>query len=102
MILVVGEARFAPGEIERIRETLESTVRETRKEPGCEMYSYAVDLSDPDLLRISERWADRAALDAHFTTPHMATLSQALGAAKLESISVKAWRAEFDRVLVGK
>jgi len=34
-------------------------------EPGCIEDSYAVDILDPTLIRISERWVRRSALAAH-------------------------------------
>ena len=41
-------------------------------EPGCHAYSYAEDVLDPGLFRVSEVWETREALAAHFETPHMA------------------------------
>jgi quinol monooxygenase YgiN len=43
-----------------------------RAEPGCIEYAYAIDLLDPTLVRISERWTTRAALAAHSKAPHLA------------------------------
>ena len=41
-------------------------------------YAYAQDVLDAGLFHVIEHWCDRAALTAHFQTPHMA-----------------AWRAAF-------
>src|SRR5688500_5264854 len=65
MITVTGAVRFGNGEIERLRSALTRNVETSRKEAGCEAYSYAVDLTEPNLLRITEMWHDEAALDAH-------------------------------------
>lgn len=43
----------------------------SRAEPGCIAYSYAEDVLDPGLFRVSEAWASAAALTAHFDTAHM-------------------------------
>ena len=43
----------------------------SRAEAGCVAYAYAEDVIEPGLLRVNEAWTDRAALDAHFETPHM-------------------------------
>src|SRR5687767_9438337 len=52
MIIVTGAVRFGNGEIERLRSALTANVEGSRKEDGCEAYSYAIDLTEPNLLRI--------------------------------------------------
>lgn len=101
MILVQGYARFEPGEIARLVPELEAMVAASRAEPGCEEYSYGLDLTDPGLLHICERWTDQAAIDAHFATPHMARLSQVLGTARIRAIKIDAWEGIFLRTVMG-
>jgi quinol monooxygenase YgiN len=50
---------------------LEAVVAATRKEAGCLVYAYAIDVEDPGLIRVFEQWRDQACLDAHFQTDHM-------------------------------
>jgi quinol monooxygenase YgiN len=71
MILVIGTVRVADGAFDRAAGAMAKVIAETRKEAGCLQYAYARDVLDPDLIHISETWRDRAALQAHFTTPHM-------------------------------
>lgn len=52
----------------------------TRAEAGCLSYRFAVDVDTPAVLRLTETWQDRAALIAHFATPHMAVFREALRA----------------------
>jgi len=101
MIICRGEARFGEGEIERLKDALAANIAATRAEDGCEGYVYAVDISDPNLLHISEQWRDQAAVDAHMGAPHMAALMAALGGAKIESIHVGAYEAHFLKTLLG-
>lgn len=101
MIIVTGEARFGEGEIARLRDALASNIAATRAEDGCLSYSYAVDLEDPNLLRISEHWRDEAAVNAHITAPHMGPFMAALGAAKIEALSVKSYDATYQKTLLG-
>ena len=101
MIIVTGMARFGAGEIERLKDVLAANIAATRAEDGCLAYAYAVDLGDPNLLHISEQWRDEAAVNAHMTAPHMGTLMAALGSAKIEALSVKAYEASGERVLLG-
>lgn len=72
MILVVGSVRIPVEAIERGLPMIEKVIAATRAEDGCELYAYARDVSEPDLFRITEKWRDRAALEAHFKTAHMA------------------------------
>ena len=101
MIIVTGHARFGEGEIGRLKDVLAANVAATRAEDGCVAYSYGVDLGDPNLLHISEQWRDEAAVEAHMTAPHMAPLMAALGAAKIEALSVKGYRASEWKTLRG-
>lgn len=101
MIAVMGEARLGAGEIDRLADVLRRTVEATRAEPGCEYYSYARDLADPDLLRISERWSSEAAFEAHLLTPHMAELGEALRTADIEKLDLGAYQARFLRIVLG-
>ena len=101
MIVIDGWIRFAPGEIERLAEVGRTMVAATREEAGCLDYAFSQDISDPCVMRISERWVDDAALAAHFQAPHMAVFQAALADAKREGGSVKAYTAELQRTLIG-
>ena len=102
MIIVSGTARFGDGEVERLKEAMAANIEATRAEDGCEHYAYAVDLSDPNLLHISERWSDEAAIEAHMGTPHMASFMGVLGAAKIEALSVRMYEASYRKTLLGE
>lgn len=101
MIVVVGEVRFGAGEVARLKDGFARAIKATRAEDGCDHYAYSVDLGDPDLLHVSERWRDEAALDAHMQAPHMAELGALLHAAKIEAISIKAYEARYVKTLLG-
>ena len=102
MIIVEGEARLGPGEIERLRDAMRAQIESTRAEPGCLHYSYAQDVLDPQILQIREVWTDQAALEAHFRTEHMAAFNRAFAAAKVERLKVEAHRAEHWRTLLDR
>jgi quinol monooxygenase YgiN len=102
MIVIQGWIRLADGEIERLRAAAETMIRTTREtEPGCIEYNFAVDLVEPNLLRIGERWKDQAALDAHFASAHMAAFQKAMASAKIVGISAMAYSATDERKLIG-
>lgn len=76
MILVIGSVRVPADTIPPILPLIEEVVAATRAEDGCVLYAYSRDVIEPDLFRITEQWRDRAALEAHFATPHMAAWAQ--------------------------
>lgn len=60
------------GQEEALRQALILLTGQSRKEVGCLEYSLLEDPDDPARLSIYERWADRAAIDAHDRTAHVA------------------------------
>ena len=100
MIIVMGEVRFGEGEVERLRGVLARNVEASRAEDGCERYTYAVDLLDPNMIRVCEAWRDQAALDAH--SQKIPELMAPLADAKIEAISIKAWTADFLQNVMGE
>ena len=50
----------------------------SRAEDGCDDYTFSVELNDPNVIRITEKWRDMAALAAHFVSPHMAEFQKAM------------------------
>ena len=71
MILVIGTFRMPPEKLAQALSAAQRVVTATRAEDGCVAYSYAQDLFDPGLIHVSEKWRDRAALQAHFKSAHM-------------------------------
>ncbi len=81
MIVIEGTVRVPPERLEAARPAMETMIKASRAEDGCLDYAYSIDVLDPGLVRVTERWESREALKAHFATPHMA-----------------AWRAEFGKL----
>jgi quinol monooxygenase YgiN len=71
MIAVLGSFRLPVDALEQARPLMRATIAATLAEPGCRSYSYAEDVAEPGLLRVTELWDSRDALSAHFRTPHM-------------------------------
>ncbi|MBX3480373.1 MAG: antibiotic biosynthesis monooxygenase [Caulobacter sp.] len=93
MIIVMGTVRIDPDMVETLRPAMATMVAASRAEDGCLTYAYALDLLEPGLVRVSERWTDRAALQAHFQTPHMAVWRTALSGAGLKDRDIKLYEA---------
>ena len=70
-VAVIGEFRLPVERLAEARAAMERVVVATRAEAGCLAYSYAEDVLDPGLIRVSELWESREHLAAHFAAPHM-------------------------------
>ncbi|MEL7130145.1 MAG: antibiotic biosynthesis monooxygenase [Pseudomonadota bacterium] len=79
MIIVEGHVRMADArDFETIRAAAKAQVAASRAEGGCIDYTYAIDVLDPRIIRVLERWESWDALDAHFKQPHMVPWRAAL------------------------
>ena len=72
MLLIVGTIRLPGKGVVAAWAGMVRMVEASRAEDGCLDYAYAEDVIDRGLIHIRERWRDRAALEAHFATPHLA------------------------------
>ena len=101
MIIVMGEWRFAPGEGARAASLMADHAATVASEEGCELYSFAFDAGDPDLVRVAERWASPDALAAHGQQEHQKAFGRALRQFTISGVRVDTWTAEFWRTLIG-
>lgn len=83
MIQINGTIQLAPGTVAAkpdVVAAIKAMVAASRAEDGCYTYTFAQDLSDPDVLIIYERWRDREALAAHGASAHMAAFQKIMAA----------------------
>jgi quinol monooxygenase YgiN len=73
MLIIVGTFRLPPENLASARSSMRTMVELSRREAGCLQYDYAEDVFDPGLIHVTERWADRQALEAHFASEHIRT-----------------------------
>ena len=92
MIVVEGTIRVP--DMEAARPVMAHMIAASRLEPGCIDYSYAVDLLDPTLVRVSERWTDRASLSAHANTSHLAEWRSHWPRLRITERSLRMYEAE--------
>ena len=77
MIAVIGSFRLPPDRVAEATVMMRQVIAASLLEQGCVDYSYAEDVREPGLFRVTELWETRAALAAHFTTPHMREWAEA-------------------------
>jgi len=70
-LVVFARIKARPGKAEALELALRSLVAPTRAEPGALDYVLHRSVDMPDTWHLYERWASRAAHDAHFEQPHM-------------------------------
>jgi quinol monooxygenase YgiN len=70
MLAVIGSFRFPPDRVAEALPLMQQVISATLLEAGYSAYSYAADVAEPELFRVLEMWDSRAALEAHFATPH--------------------------------
>lgn len=72
MVVVQGVLEVGRDDVDRLRPIIAEQMAASRAFSGCEHYAIGVDLFGANLLRVSERWRDRAAQAAHLVGDHMA------------------------------
>lgn len=100
MIIVTGQARFGAGEIDRLREPLNAWIEQAKRRDGCLSFSYSVDLGDANVLHISHKWRDEAAIDAHMA--ELGPLMQVIAGADMPTLIANAYEAQFVKTLMGE
>jgi quinol monooxygenase YgiN len=100
MVIIQGSVRVGEADMAKFRAAAATMIAATRAEAGCILYAFAEDLVEAGLVRISERWRDQAAVDAHLKTPHMAAFGAVLAGLSLKELKVVAYDAANERVLV--
>lgn len=93
MLVLVVSIDTTAENIAAIKDAIATMETASRAEPGCHDYTFAVELSDPNKLRITECWENEAALQAHFATPHMAAFNEAMAKAGPRSMDLKCYEA---------
>jgi quinol monooxygenase YgiN len=98
MIIIEGTVRVPPERVEATRPAMETMIRASRAEAGCIDYAYSLDVLDPGLVRVTERWESRDALRAHFDTPHMASWRAEIAGLGITDRSLRLYEADPETI----
>ena len=79
MLMLTAYIEVAERDRDAIRAALTDVIAATRAEAGCTEYGCYEDTQVPGRFVFVERWQDKAALDRHLTTPHMAAWMKVAG-----------------------
>lgn len=89
MIVVNAVVKSTQEDIVALQSAIRTMETASRAEEGCEDYTFSVELNDPSVLRITEKWRSLEDLMAHMGTPHMAEFQQSMGSNPPASLDVK-------------
>jgi len=64
-VVVTGYVQVAPKDRETLVKVLQAHIPRVRNKDGCIAYSFAADVLEPNVVRMSEAWRDQKALDRH-------------------------------------
>jgi quinol monooxygenase YgiN len=70
---VIARLRAQPGKEADLKQVLVGLIEPTREEPGCIGYELLENLEDPREFTFVEEWKAESALEAHFSTDHVAS-----------------------------
>jgi quinol monooxygenase YgiN len=84
VLLVIGRVRCEADRRDELVSLLERMQEASRAEDGCVRYGFFAAVEDPLSFVAVEEWADRDALDRHFSQPHLREFARGL----LEVVSV--------------
>ncbi len=76
IVLAIGLKLKPEGRDDFIK-AAQAMVKESNKEDGCVLYEFATDISDPNIIRISEIWQSEEILQVHGSSEHMAAFQEA-------------------------
>ena len=93
MIIVTGTLQARADTIDELRRLALEHVARSRAEPGCLEHGVAADANDGLRLVFFERWADRAALDAHFAVPASREFVKAAGRLSAQPPQIRIYEA---------
>lgn len=79
MLIIAGTITLAPEQLDDALALALPFGAQVREEPGCIEYLFTPNPAVPGELRLFEVWQDEAALQVHFTTPHMAEWQAQIG-----------------------
>ena len=89
MIVVNAVITATADTIAALKDAIAAMETASRAEPGCHDYTFSVELNNPDVLRITEKWASMEDLQAHFAMPHMADFQAAMAANPPQAVEAK-------------
>ena len=94
MIVVNVKAEIDSSSLDAMRAGIATMEAASRAEPGCQDYTFSVEVNDSSALRITEKWDNMEALVAHFQMPHMEEFQKLLAAHPPKNMELNFYEAK--------
>lgn len=88
-ITISARVEVDPGRLDDYLAAAGALIEPTRAEPGCQIYAFARDIQQPNLVWISEQWASEGDLARHLASPHVTTFLQRVADIPLLSMEAR-------------
>ncbi|MFT7218621.1 MAG: quinol monooxygenase YgiN [Candidatus Azotimanducaceae bacterium] len=93
MIVVNAIIESTESDVAAMKEAIAVMEQKSRAESGCHDYTFSIELNNPNVIRVTEKWDDMAALSAHFGEPHMADFQKAMAANPPKGVTASFYEA---------
>ena len=88
-LVLIASFQAKPGHEDRLRDELTAMIAPSEAEEGCLGYLPLADPNRRGAMLCLEEWADEAALQYHFTTPHFERVNAALATILAEPFGLR-------------
>ena len=99
MLVVNAAIESTVDDIAALTEAIATMEAASRAKDGCQDYTFSVELNNPGVIRITEKWNSVDDLKAHFAEPHMATFQAAMAEHAPASLDVKFYEVKEIQLL---
>ena len=93
MIVIVAKNIVKPEKVDEFLELTKPLITESNNEKGCIEYELYRDMENSNVLTFVEKWVDKAAIDAHNSSPHFESIVPTLGPLCVEPAEVTLYEA---------
>ena len=90
-VTVIARIKAKTGEVQRVKEELLKLLAPTRAENGCMNFDMHQGATDQSQFLFHENWTGKAALEAHFETPHIKNWLRVAEGLLAEPLEVTLW-----------
>ncbi len=90
-VTVIARIKAKTGEVQRVKEELLKLLAPTRAENGCMNFDMHQGATDQSQFLFHENWTSKAALEAHFETPHIKNWLRVAEGLLAEPLEVTLW-----------
>ena len=88
MLAIIARIQLAPKDMDAYIAGAQKVLEPTRAEAGCQIYAIAIDVSEPNVVWISEQWESEETLAAHLSSPHIAEFLELCNAVEITDVNV--------------